>query len=315
MADTRNNNLSLEPVQGKPAMESHGKFAPDGYTIITAVQKSWQNYELLAMGLAAISISLPLIVFLHIYFQLSLWWILPFTSIIYISILLIFQSWKVKKPDVARLLNDQYTRLEESSELLLKSADQLGFLEKLQVKKIGAALSDISSGTSRLKTKNPGFAKTKKATILLALSALLAATIYLVGPQYETNANQATATNGTGVNQKPEKILPAITAVTLTIDPPAYTGVNTRNQQRLNVRAEQGSKLGWRLDTKGNPTTVKLIFNDSSIIDLESLNKTPGTWVTQKTITSNGFYQVKIDNELSEFYQLEIIPDKQPSIV
>ena len=103
--------------------------------------------------------------------------------------------------------------------------------------------------------------------------------------------------------------------MTVTIDPPAYTGVATRNQQRLNIRAEQGSKLTWQLNTKGNPSFVQLIFNDSTVLDLESLNKMPGAWATEKRISSNGFYQVKIDNELSEFYQLEIIPDKQPTIV
>jgi hypothetical protein len=291
------------------------KSAMGQHDIITSLQKSWRNYELFAMALIALAISLPLSTFLNISLGVNIWWLIPVTISVFAVIISIFHNWKIRDKDAASLLNNHYPALEESTGLLLKPAHQLGFLEKLQVKKVSSVLAGIVATNPRFRNTNPGFDRTKKATLILGLSVLLAATVYLVGLQLRSGGQQTDNQQKAGIDQKTEKILPSVSSVILTIDPPAYTGVATRKQQRLNVRAEQGSKLTWELNTKGNPSSIQLIFNDSTMLDLESLNKMPGAWATEKLVSSNGFYQVKIDNELSEFYQLEIIPDKQPSIV
>ncbi|MHA4846739.1 DUF4175 family protein [Flavitalea antarctica] len=282
---------------------------------ISGFQKSWRKYELLAMGVIALAISLPLSAFLYTFFNISIWWVIPMSILIFTVSLSVFQRWKVRDKDAARLLNHNYPELEESTGLLLKPAHQLGLLEKLQVRKLAAALTGIASADRKFRNNNPGFARTKKAILIFGISVLLAGSVYVIGAQRGYGDQQTDSRQRAGVDQTPEKILPSVSSINLTIDPPAYTGVATRRQQRLNVRAEQGSRLTWELNTKGNPSSVQLIFNDSTTLDLESLNKTPGAWATERLISSNGFYQVKIDNELSEFYQLEIIPDKEPSII
>jgi hypothetical protein len=317
MLEAKGKILSSETGPPKRGNESElsGQYSTAGYNTITSVQKSWRNYELFAIGIIALSISLPLEAFLNIVFRASLWWLLPVTTFILAILISVLNNWKINAKDAAGLLNNHYPELEESTGLLLKPAQQLGLLEKLQVKKVSAALGGISLADARFHNTNPGFARSKKAVLLLILSIFLTGIIYFIGAQLTSGGQQTDNPQKAGIDQKPEKILPAVSGITLTIDPPAYTGIATRKQQRLNVRAEQGSKLTWELITKGNPSSVQLVFNDSSILDLESLNKMPGAWATTRQITSNGFYQVKIDNELSEFYQLEIIPDKQPLIV
>jgi hypothetical protein len=308
---TPGNEQGAMVIKNQPAIE----FRMDGYRIISGVQKSWRNYELIAMALLALSIALPLIVFLYIALRLNIWWLIPVTLIVFAAIEFASKNRKVRETDAASLLNNQHPQLEESTGLLLKPEQELGFLEKLQVKKISTVLANIATSDARFRTNNPGFARIKKSMILLAISIVLAIIVYIIGSKLSGGSEPTNHQQKTGINQKTEKILPSVSEVMVAIDPPAYTGVATRNQQRLNVRAEQGSKLTWQLNTKGNPSVVQLIFNDSTVLDLESLNKRPGAWANEKRINSNGFYQVKIDNELSEFYQLEIIPDKQPTIV
>ena len=150
------------------------QYGMDGYRILTGVQKSWRNYELIAMALIALSIALPLMAFLYISLRLNIWWLIPVTLIVFAAIDLIFKNRKVKETDAAKLLNNQHPQLEESTALLLKPEQELGFLEKLQVKKVSKALVNIESSDARFRTNNPGFARIKKAIILFALSIVLA---------------------------------------------------------------------------------------------------------------------------------------------
>ena len=275
--------------------------------IISGLQTRWRNSEFTVLLLFALAESLPVIALLHISYAVNLFWTVPLMAGLFVLHLLIFPAWRVKKSDVARTLNQQHPDLEESTGLLLKPANDLGFLESLQVRKISPVLE-------RIDPPAPSAKRLRAATIVLICSSLIA-TLLLVAAPYLINKSAISNTEElSGLRNKPEIILPQITSVTVRIQPPAYTGRDARTQHRFNVQAEHGAKLTWEINTKGDPTSLQFIFNDSSVVDLESLSKKPGVWATEKLIKSNGFYQVRIGNTLSELYQLEIIPDQQPVI-
>src|SRR5687768_8944579 len=81
------------------------------YDIITSIRRSWQRFELFATGLFALSIALPLMVFLFVSFGLSPWWMLPATAAIYMIIYVVFSRKNINEVDAARLLNNQHATL------------------------------------------------------------------------------------------------------------------------------------------------------------------------------------------------------------
>ena len=123
--------------------------------IIATIRRSWQNFEFLAIFLFALSIALPLITFLFVGFGISLWWLIPSTIIISFVLYLAFGRKHIQEVDAARLLNHHHPALEESAELILRPVQQLGFLEKLQVRKVAAALTQIADRDQTLYRKNP----------------------------------------------------------------------------------------------------------------------------------------------------------------
>ena len=113
---------------------------------------------------------------------------------------------------------------------------------------------------------------------------------------------------------KPEIKLPQVEAVKIKITPPAYTGKSPGNQDRFNIAAEQGADVNWNIITTGKVNEVALIFNDKSVFHLQNINNEQTKWSGEKMIESSGFYQVKIDGNLSELYKIEMIKDQPPVI-
>jgi len=277
-----------------------------GKEYILAIRRTWRlnlvsTGILIALGCTAVISSL-----LYQVFNVSLLWALPVFTLVLFLIFRIEKRWSLSNNDVARFLNERFPELEESSQLFLKPQNSLGALEKIQSARIEARIPEL-----------PGI---RHRSLLVRIAAILcsfiiAAAIWLVPAGYERRPTRPNAAVSQNAEAAQQEILPAkIRTANISIIPPAYTRKPSRKQKELSLTAEAGSQVVWRLETTEPVNTLSLIFNDRERIDLKAANGEKTLWQIGKLVQHPGFYQVKINDQLSELYPLQIIKDQSPFI-
>lgn len=274
-----------------------------GKHIINTIHKRWIASGLLSAVCIAAAIS---ILFISIWSEisyLSYWWILPLTLIISLALILRSGILRLSLIHVSRLLNQSFPQLEESSALILKPEKSLNVLEKLQVQRVDQELIG-------LRTPPVIYHRLKYSVLFLSVSILLSLVLA------KTNFFKIRSTDAFKEHKKgaespsvPDKILPEIESVRLSIRPPAYTGRPARQQTQFSAMVENGSDLTWEIETGQGIKSLKFIFNDSQSVRLRPLNKERTKWAFSKIINGTGFYQLSLDGKLSDLYKLETIPD------
>lgn len=273
-----------------------------GHSYLETLRKRWVGMSLLAALLISLS-ALILLVFISAGItNVSVLIILAVTLGVYLFTLSVWGTFKIHLTDIANLLNRSFPQLEESAALFIKPADSLNLLEKLQVQKIEPLLIAVP-------VKKLLLAQLKLPLIFLIASVGLGFTITKLYPAHTSGTPISEAAGVT----KPDKILPGITSVELTISPPAYTKLPTRKQSQFSVSAEDGSSLQWKITTSKAVGSMKLIINDRETLSMKS-DADSTSWTLTKIVSKTGFYQVEMDRSLSELYKLEIIKD-QPSVI
>lgn len=273
-----------------------------GERYIRILQKRWIISGVLACVFTAASISLVFTSVWEEFSSVSFWSLLPLTIMISLALIWAYGILKISRSDVSRLLNQSFPQLEESTELFLKPEADRNILEKLQVQKLEHELTGLS-------TPPHIYRRLKISGIILCIGVLFAVLLAKTGILkfgFETPAGQTK--QGAAV-PLPDNILPGITSVSLIIKPPAYTGHTSRQQSQFSATAEDGSVLSWLIQTSQPVKSLQFIFNDKEAVELRPLNKEGRSWAFSKTINTPGFYQVKLDDKLSELYKLETIKD------
>jgi hypothetical protein len=209
---------------------------------------------------------------------------------------LIFKpTWKITPIAVANYLNARFTTLEESAVLLLKPAEELSLLERLQVAKVNAIFPIRNS-----------LKETVKGLWINLFVLIAAVVVYMYVPINELLSKPlATISNPTAVK---EQVLPEIKRYSLQISPPAYTGKPGRVQRQFALKAEAGANVTWDIEVNDAVKKLRLIFNDKEIVELGKTGK------FTKVIQQSGFYQVELDGKKSDLYAIEVIPDLPVSI-
>jgi hypothetical protein len=273
-----------------------------GRYIIKQLQKKWANRLLLANIVSLLAICLFITLIAVKGFHTS-WFLFPILLIISFVFLFFFFYKRITEHDVSRFLNKALPELQESTGLLLKPSEDLNFFEKLQIHKIDQVLDEH---IRQPKTINK---KLTTSFIFLLLSLLALVVSYLLPANFTLTKQQI------AIQQIKETKLPQVDEVTIKITPPAYTGRETREQDKFNVAVEESGIINWHITTTMEVNDLALIFNDSSVVQLTPLNKAHTQWSTNKQIKSPGFYQVKIGANQSELYKIEMIKDEVPVIV
>lgn len=265
--------------------------------IIHSLQKKWQAQQLLCWLLLCLAFSIILISLLYYFLSVSLWWMAP---TIILSLIFIFTKSKIKTEDVTAFLNTSFPQLEESSALVLQEKDSLNFLQQLQQSKASNTIESLSA-------LNPIKYKLIRAVVIFSCSLLISC--FLLSHQFIHQENIKASIN----NISKEKILPLISSFYIKISPPAYTNKASKLQNEFNILAEEASTINWQIQTSEVAKKVQLIFNDSLTIDLKK--NANNQWNYQNNFTHSGFYQIKINDQNSELYKLEIIKDNPPAII
>ncbi len=276
--------------------------------IIQSLQKKWSLQIWIAHMLIAVAVTIFIstiaVIFLH-----ADWWFVPLVFFVSFGILYRLLIKKIEAQDVVRFLNQSFPGLQESAQLILQPTDKLNSLEKLQLKKIEHIVSEPVLSPQLVKRRM------KTAFIMLTAGSLFALLIFIIPfPQaqfFDQKNNSQSALSST----KTETRLPEIKDVTIQITPPSYTRKPARKQDKLNIMAEQKAFVNWTITTTRSTKNVQIICNDKSILHLKALNKEGTQWSANKQILQSGFYQLRIENKLSEFYQIDLIKDEPPVVI
>ncbi|HEY4196500.1 MAG TPA: DUF4175 family protein, partial [Mucilaginibacter sp.] len=237
-------------------------------------------------------------------FSFSLWWSLLYFAVIF-GCITWFGKWRqIDLKKITTFLNLKYPDLEESSELALKQTGELNLLEKLQLARVEEVLALVPPVQKQ-------FLQRLKFGILFFLSIIALGAVTIQMHNY-WHGNSFKQVNQAAKNIPPEKILPQIESIDVSVTPPAYTRKPAREQDKFTLEVEDGSVVNWKLTLNVSVKQVALVFNNGEKIVLK--NTDDHIYNAQKLIGKPGFYQVAIDGKLSDFYQVQVIKDNPPTI-
>lgn len=269
------------------------------------LRKRWQAALVFALLLPSLGLGLLTAAICH-FFNYNMIWGLLILLLFFGLMMLIYKPWKLDDFEVARILNRELPQTEESTALLLKEPGGMSLLERIQSAKISKELVGV---------RIPQPLKKLLQTTLLSAIALFIAAFLLMNKTFSTLPTSTTTPTLSTPKQpfKPEKILPTITSVSVSITPPTYTGKSQRNQNRFGLNTEKNSRVKWVLETNIAVQPV-FVFNGKERIKGKALNAGKTRWQLDRTIAENGFYQVQTGDKKSELYPVEVIADRPPLI-
>lgn len=207
------------------------------------------------------------------------------------------KPWSIDAVQIARHLDKTEPQLEESTGLLLRSPADLNFLQQYQVKKIASRLEALALP----KDFNQSLLASTKvfgAALLLSLLCWFLPLSFPVAKPASVISNVPASGSAA--------VLPSIRTFSLTIVPPQYTGRASRTQAAFNLKIEQEAEVKWNLQIEPGAEKVSLLLNDSLELPLK---KEENNWQLTRKFMRPGFYQVKIDDRISEPYTMEMISD------
>ena len=277
----------------------------EGFNWISKLRIKWISLGLLKVAVISLAIACILSAIAVNILHLQIW-ITALLFLVTLALTLILNPvWKTSYFDISRFVNNHYFEVEESADLLLKNPEEFSMLQQLQFSKIEAVLPSLTQ------PKEP-LTKLYKALALLAIALITSFGITKIPVIKKADLSLKETQNYTPLIK--ENILPEISDFGLSITPPNYTGKRTRSQKVFTIRAEDGAKVNWQIETNIPVKQLKLIFNDKETISLKPINAKNKVWNFSKVINKSGFYQVVVNGKKSDLYQIEIIADLPVSI-
>jgi hypothetical protein len=280
--------------------------AEQGIHKIQSLRRRWIIYQLLADAVLALALALVAGGFTTHFFGMGIMYGAIFFIITLAALLAVHRPWLIDNKAITSFLNKQYPELQESSDLLLLPAAELNPLQTLALNNAWRVLSGLQIG-------HKPFTKRLPSAVVALLLAVI--TVFALNKLHTKSSSNLAASPGmvTTTADKPEKVLPQVQAVQVTITPPAYTGKARHTQDKFNLLAEEGALVNWSIKTNVAVKTAFLLFNDKERIALKNIDENT-EWGAEKIVSRPGFYQVSIDGKLSDLYQVQVVKDGPPVI-
>ena len=215
--------------------------------------------------------------------------------------------WRTRRYDrrwLMRRLDAQRADVEDSADLLFADEAVLGPLQRLQRARLERRLAGEDGADLRPAWQTRGIA----VGWALAVAGILLALLLPVSV-----APPPLAPSREGVAVPPG--VPRLTGQRLQVVPPAYTGLRARSEANLDVRAPQGSQLGWRLRFDPQPPAAALVFHDGSRI---GLRRDGDIWTATRRLDRSALYRVVPEvgegQPLPPLHRLDATPDAPPQL-
>jgi len=196
---------------------------------------------------------------------------------------------------------DQHRALEDSSDLLLASAQSLRPLQRLQRERV---LQRLQAGAYEVREPWPRcrLAVTGACALLLA-----AAVLSWPGRISSPAASPAAAPPPSSPNT------PSLQSAQLRAAPPAYTGLAPSTLPALDAKVPESTALSWTLRFNGQPRRVELHQHDGRVLPL---TRDGQTWQLRITLRRSTLYRLLADGIPVDgaLHRLEAVADRPPQV-
>lgn len=219
-----------------------------------------------------------------------------------LALLFIFsKSIKIQLIDLAVFLNQRFPEVEDSTQLVLQSPENLSFLQSLQVEKLNHIIPQLHQPKELFK-------RLRIAIIILVVGLFVSFSIQkLPAFQKRTLQSQSSVSQ---ISTVKDVLPPEIKGVKIEIVAPTYTGLSKVHQKQFSIKVVAGAKVSWLITTTQSAKAINFIFNEKELIDLKPANDDHTQWKIAKVMTKSGFYQVETDGRKSDLYLIEVIEDQ-----
>lgn len=107
----------------------------------------------------------------------------------------------------------------------------------------------------------------------------------------------------------------AIRVATVTIAPPAYTGVDAHDGHTLDVKAPAGSLLTWAITLDRPARSAALVFHDGERLALRADGE---TWRAERKLDESALYRIELEGAAplagDPLHRLEAVADRAPEL-
>jgi hypothetical protein len=217
-----------------------------------------------------------------------------------------FGAFRSQRAHAVQILHDQFGGLEFSLELLQKQNPSIA--ERLQLERIASRIPP------KIWVVQKGLLPFVGALLLAVLVTFLAGQI---SSSTETNSSNP-------LNESlPVTVLVANTPVLLSqtqvqINSPAYTGIPSKTQESLDIKALKTSLITWNLNFQNSGELEVFLVNSSG--EKLAFSQEGDQYQLKEELAGSGIYSIQAFREgkmvyESDFYTLESIEDESPLIV
>ncbi len=230
-------------------------------------------------------------------------WLLPLLPAAYAAAR-IAQRWRgMDRAWLARTLDAKHADMEDSAALLVGTAAPRNALETLQRARLRQRAE--SRPHDDLRAPWPGNALVANA--LAAVAVFAAALLWPATPA--SNDAIAAAPGATTSSEGP----PQIRARSLSIAPPAYTGLPTRRSDTLAARVPENATLTWTLRFAPQPARAELVFLDGTRL---ALRREGEAWTARRTLSRSTLYRIEAPRlaPARDPWRIDVLPDLAPRI-
>ena len=229
---------------------------------------------------------------------------------------------------LARHLDRAYPALEESSALWLRSPESLALLERLQLKRIDAALAELAPEAAQRSLGEPPRQYLRTAAWCLlggSLAAALAFAAAVHRRHFEAAPRPAAlrpAFRAPPTLPPPSPVLPKIVGGELFIVPPAYTSRPPRRVNGFDAEVEEGASVTWRVALDRPVRDARFVFGEAGADSL-ALHPAPGAGTRFEgtgSVSDSGIYHlsaVLTDGTAwspPELFSLRVLRDHPPAV-
>ena len=205
---------------------------------------------------------------------------------------------------LARCIDTRRVDAEDSAALIFARDDTLTALQRLQRNRLKIRLQD----ESRLDLRDPWPRRHLIINLAVGLFVIAAIALLQTPPKVAFGSDKKPATHA-------DRATSSLDAVTLGIEPPAYTKLPTRSERTLDAKAAQGSMLRWRLRISPRPSKAVLAFHDGNTLEL---TREGNDWIGERRLETSVLYRIELidASPLSDqgLHRIDAIADLAPEV-
>lgn len=216
---------------------------------------------------------------------------------------LVIHQWRTSSTAwLARRLDAVAPCMEDSADLLFADPAHLTDMQRLQRRRLQPRVDEAAEN---LRMQWPR----RKLVLSLAGAILISLPGWLYRPAAFGDVIDV-------VVDEPARMAGTIVAKQgIDIEPPAYTGLPSRHEAALSLKAPAGSRVRWRLAFEPTPERVHLAFHDGRELEL---TRDGADWIGELTLANSLLYRIELSGHAplpeNPLQRIDVIPDQPPSL-